>query len=337
MQYLSFLHSTDMDMIPRKISLTLPKSWAACTVAQLEAIATAFMEAEIKASFVPTDDVRIKVNLFFELAGLEVVIPAVEGEKNACVLCRRRGKEYKDEALFPIYSYQVWEWIKSELKWLDTPCSGLVFFPYPEMKLRSKGVEKCFYGAGVLMQDFSWQRYRLAQDYLQLYYIQQNRLLELGKYNLKRKHNRKAFLAQGEKVAQARAQVLSMFFAVEHDVFSERTHQMERSRDFDIDIAADNVEFFMSFDDVKFQVILMWWTGINHYMQTKYPHFFKRSSVSGSGKANPLEVYARITATLEKHIGLNEKQVNDENCHIILQHMEDIAVTNEEYEKIKNR
>lgn len=73
------------------------------------------------------------------------------------------------------------------------------------------------------------------------------------------------------------------------------------------------------------------------YLQSKYPHVFKTTDVKANAKVNPLDVYARMAATMEKHIGIDEERLNNENFYIVLQHTEDIAVTNEEYEKIKRK
>lgn len=322
----------------RRISLTIPHSWAQCSLEQLELIAAELMAGQLGASFVPQDTRTLKARLFFALAGLDIVVPAVEGEEEAYCLCRRHGKEHKNEPSFPVYAWQVSDWIDKQMKWFDTPCTGFVIFPFPEIRLRKNVFRrKTFFSPQPLMQDFSWQRYRLVQDYLQLYYRQQNLLLSLGKKNLRRKENRKAFVEQMKKAGEARSMFLSLLFTSEHKVFDRDTRKYKKTTDYDYDLAVANSKYFDSFSEIKMQVVLMWWTGVMTYLQTKYPHIFKSTGVAANAKVNPLEVYARMTATIEKHIGIDEGRLNNENFHIVLQHFEDIAVTNEEYEKIKRK
>jgi hypothetical protein len=40
---------------------------------------------------------------------------------------------------------------------------------------------------------------------------------------------------------------------------------------------------------------------------------------------------------MEKYVGLNEQEVNNQSFHVILQHMEDIAKENDEMEKMRKK
>lgn len=322
----------------RRISLAIPRSWAQCSLEQLELIATELMADQLGASLVQQDACTVKARVFFALAGLDIVVPAVEGEEDAYCLCRRQGKEYKKGPLFPVYAWQVSDWIDKQMKWFDTPCTGLVIFPFPDIRLCKNFFQrKTFYSPQPLMQDFTWQRYRLVQDYLQLFYRQQNHLLALGRKNLRRKENKKAFFAQMKKTSEVRSMFLSLLFTSEHRVFDKDTRKHKRTTSYDYDLAVANSKYFDNFSEVKFQLVLMWWTGVTTYLQSKYPHIYKNMGVGVNAKTNPLEVYARMAATMEKHIGIDEERLNKEIFHIVLQHFEDIAVTNEEYEKIRRR
>ena len=324
-------------LYPHKISLSVPRSWAQCTKEQLERIAAELIAEQTAASFVPQDMTVLKVRLFFAFARLRIVGQSeAEGDEDKYFLC---VSESKENALpFPVYAWQVSSWIEKELAWLDQPCTGLVALPYPTVRLRKNLFQrKKFYGPQVLMQDFSWQRYRLVQDYLQLYYRQQNMLVALGRKNMRRKKNRQAFVEQMKKATETRSVFLSLLFLAERKVLDKDTGRRKKTVSYDYSACVENAQYFNRFDEIKFQVVLMWWTGIMTYLQTKFPHVFKTTDVKANAKVNPLEVYARMAATMEKHIGIDEERLNNENFHIVLQHMEDIAVTNEEYEKIKRK
>lgn len=323
----------------KQINLKMPTGWAQCSVAQLETIAQTMARNEQLAALAlaPADMTMLKTQLFFALAGLDVLVPSVDGEKEPCCLCRVHGS--KGGTPFNVYAWQVQYWIEKQLAWLDQPCTGLVMFPYPTLKLQlgwlSRG--KTFYGPSALMQDFSWQRYRLAQDYLQLYMQQMNALIILMRKNPLREDNIAATLAMKQQVDDTKAAFLSMLFTCEHRAFDKDAGQKVKTTTFDLGLTQRNAEWLRHVSDTQLQVILFWWSGMMQYMQSKYPHVYKRSNIKTNEKTNPLELYARMVATMEKHVGLNEREVNDENVHIVLQHMEDIGVTNEEMDKINNK
>lgn len=324
-------------LYPRKISLSVPRSWAQCSKEQLETIAAELIAEQATASLVPQDMTALKVRLFFDFAGLRIVGQSeAEDEEDRYFLCVSASN--KNAMPFPIYAWQVSSWIEKELDWLDKPCTGLVSLPYPTIRLRKNIFQrKKFYGPAVLMQDFSWQRYRMVQDYLQLYYRQQNMLVALGRKNMHRKKNRQAFLVQMKKTTETRSMFLSLLFLPERKIIDKDTGRRKKVVSYDYSVSVENAKYFNHFDEVKFQVVLMWWTGIMTYLQSKYPHVFKTTDVKANAKVNPLDVYARMAATMEKHIGIDEERLNNENFYIVLQHTEDIAVTNEEYEKIKRK
>ena len=72
------------------------------------------------------------------------------------------------------------------------------------------------------------------------------------------------------------------------------------------------------------------------YLQTEYPRCFKRQAVKGQPKQNnPLELYTRTTATMQKYLGLDETEVNNQFFQLVLQHMDNMAKENDELERIK--
>lgn len=309
----------------KTVKLNLPISWSRLSVQQLETVARCITRSEQTAAISlsgQADKFQIKTQLFFPLAGLSVLVHHLEdsdGTYSLCCLADEKKKDY--EHSFKIYSWQVYSCIEKYMAWLDTPCSGLVTFPYPILTLHNgtgRGIK--FHGPSALMQDFTWRRFRVTQDYLQLYVQQQNILVSLGRKNMMREKNLKAYTTMLRSVGDVRAKFLSMLFTCEHDIAEEKVYG-----------------YLRNIDDTRFQVILFWWNGMMQYLHGSYPHFYQKTSVSKNNKTNPLSLYARMTATIEKHVGLNEREVNDENFHVVLQHMEDICVTNDEYEKIRNQ
>ena len=72
----------------------------------------------------------------------------------------------------------------------------------------------------------------------------------------------------------------------------------------------NNWRDFAGFSDVKFQCVLFWWTGTMNRLQKKYPKVFRSGSPKKNAVANPLELYTRQTAIMEKYLGINEEELN---------------------------
>ena len=85
-----------------------------------------------------------------------------------------------------------------------------------------------------------------------------------------------------------------------------------------------NLHDFTNYPDYKFQCILFWWVGTMNWLQKKYPKVFKKSPTKGQAQSNPLEVYTRTTATMEKYLGINEEEMNRELYTNVLQHLQDM-------------
>lgn len=331
-----------------KLDLKVPRSWNACTPEQLRSIASILMEAERRAStFSPVNDTDLKTRIFLSLAGLVVLSMTDEG---FVVVGNKEVASRMPVAAepFEIKHWQLQSWLypiagngksaQGVLDWLDPSSQDhLIVFPFPLYRgrlpilsgLLSIPTLLVFEAPAALMQDFTWQRYRYATDYMQLYVDQSNALIKaIRKTHVPvRKESAIAIASQRKELYHTR----SLFLSVLHT---------PKGRDFDIGMVDRNARYFDCYSDIDFQCVLFWWQGMMHYLCRQYPHCFKKAADKPKkGRRNrrvpnPLEFYVSTVATLEKYVGLNEQQVNNENFHLPLQHLERIAIENEEAERM---
>ena len=329
---------------PKRIDLHLPNSWRQASTEELEIIARIMMDETQRVSvYRPFDLQSVKVAVFLLLSGLEIcsgLVPAVEVE-NQYYWCRKitdrkawlkrwwRKITGGDDGRFELYLYQISAICEKELKWLERP-SDVVRFPYP--KLKRNGVR--FVAPSALMQDFSWQRYRFATDFMGGYIQASNRLIRMKKSAVA--YSLSDYKKQERMVENYRAMFLATLFNRKVKKVDDETHLVVNDYAYTANQSVDNMKFFKSFPDERFQVILFWWGGIHLWLQKKYPHCFKKTNVK-SAPANPLELYTRTTATMEKYLGMNERDVNRELYTVVFQHLEDMAKEAEEMDKIRNK
>lgn len=261
------------------------------------------------------------------------------------------------------------------LSWLLKPCT-LTLFPYPELTLpdphHDEGTKERWLnpntlqpevrtvpptvtlaGPAEMMQDFSWQQYRFACDFMSYLAQLENALLREQKKAPLTPPNggmtsHAAPVSEGsprglsprlqhltQQVQEARAQWLATLFSrpVLHQ--DERTRQLTYSPTFIPSQCSDNAYLFMDFPEEQFQVISFWWQGMMHYLSQQFPKVFKSTKVSIGGSDDPFTLYTRSTTTMIKYAATNEDQVNHTTYTIILQHMNDMAEENERIEAMK--
>ena len=184
------------------------------------------------------------------------------------------------------------------------------------------------------MQDFSWQRYRYAQDYHDYYCTLHNQWITMSAHP-----NRYAaadLKAKAKELAMAQSRFLATLFCRRVPQVDSRTGQRSKEYAFVPGQSEANAHYFYRFDEIRFQVILFWWEGMVRYLQEKYPRCFRRQKVKGGApQPNALEVYTRMTATMEKYLGLTEEMVNAQLFHVNLQHLDDMMRESEELKKTK--
>ena len=333
--------------VPKKIDINLPLTWNSCTTEQLEIIAQVLLSRVANATiYTPFDLQECKAELFFRLSDIQVLEkenPVVPIE-NQYFLCSYKGE------VFQLYLWQIEYWLgegevilpdkrkvrkQHMLGFLDGPnkqYDGLTVFPYPVMK---RGLwRKEFHGPDMLMQNFSWQQYRFAQDWLDYHTRASNYLLQMQK---KRSQFSDEDMAKAEKnVDMARASFLATIFNGKVKGVDEQSQRFYKDWEYRSNQHTDNAKYFRHFDPIKFQVITFWWNGMMYYLQQKYPNMFKKGDPNTSS-SNPLEVYVRTSATLEKYLGFTEKEINNQLFHVVLQHIDDMIKENKEMERINGK
>lgn len=343
-----------MMITPETINLHLPNSWNECTTLELETISNCIAQrAEMATRYNPFSMFDVKVNLFFLLSRIEIVEDVnphtpLEEQYYIC-RCKQPNLNVSRGSLkriidffkgnerieFKLYVWQIQSWIEKELSWIDDEkAQGLTRFPYPNIK---RGLlRKKFEGSSALMQDFSWQRYRFAEEYLFFYSKQQNYFLQMIQHV--KRYSRAELKRQFEIVDKAKSTFLAIIYNAKVKQIDDETEKKRFEYSYQSNQHLDNAKYFRHFDDIRFQVILFWWQGMAHYLQEKYPHCFKKQDIKTIHKnVNSLDLYTRTTATMEKYLSMSEKDVNNQTFHIILQHLDDMAKENEEMEKIKSK
>ena len=259
---------------------------------------------------------------------------------------------------FRLRPWQVQYWIDTQLKWLDDEKSTLIFFPYTHLihirhwQWKWPFIKKTYYTPSELLQDFTWQQYRHLQDYMSMYIDIQNALVPLLSKSSSRTstssssssgRSRTDAPADLSHIAQLQAEMTAARNEFLYILFSPNspsaspsdTPSSGRSRTDALYIRKKVARI----TEVQWQVILLWWSGMMHYLKDHYPRCFRSSSSKKKSKnpPNPLELYTSIVATMQKYIGIDEEKINNQTFHVILEQLERIAKENEEIEKINRK
>lgn len=336
--------AVEMIQETRHIDFHLPTGWNQCTTDELEVIAAAIALDTLRADrYHPFDMQAVKLKILLGINHLQVIehIGDSSGVNTSlshtepspaddAYLVRLMGvgrswwhrlfKRQPQEEPFEITAEQLYSMTESHLAWLDDEkAEPLMRVPYPTLKIGRKTLD----GPTPYLDGYTWQQYRYLQDWMQEYIKYTNAISRMQR----RDTAKLAELAM--KAAQAEAEFLAVLFQR-----SGRNNGITESRNNDTLDAA----LFAGFDPVKWQVILFWWSGLMRYLQKKYPRCFKPEKPGKrQRRSNPLELYVRTTATMEKYIGLNEEEVNRQSFHVILQHLDDMAREAEEMERLNKK
>lgn len=322
----------------------------------------------------PFDMMDVKISVFFRLTNIEVVEPlnprvqveaqyytcrirpySLEEEGRGCVY--RAWKKLKawfrhrilgHDDTFMLYVWQIHSWLSASpakgnkraqpglLDWLDMEQGGgLILFPLREVR-RRKGFslrKVAFLGPAPLMDGFSWQRYRFAQDYMQNYMTAQNRLVQLQQ--LGRKASPTDVLKATRNLDMAKALFLATIYERHITYVDEETGRTVTDFRYRSNQSTDYAPYFRNFPDRDWQLILLWWSSMMAYLGKTFPKVFKKQPVGKNERpVNPLEIYTRTTATMEKYLSMTARDVDREPYTTILQQLEDISHHNEEMERI---
>lgn len=331
-------------MEKRHLDLKVPKGWAFCTTRELEMIAEEMIRSQMMASlsrFHPFDWTEIKTRLFFRFAEVEIVSQYFyDGDETdaryglTTFVCRHPslGKE-----TFELQTWQVHSFME-QLAWLDaTDGKGRalpmpkILWPYPERLWRWQWKrwkpEKDYYRPGELLDGLSWQQYRLANDWMEVYTNASNALIAEREKHAKADVERIRSLAEQQE--NARLEVLAQLFYVSDPAEPSKVKSAPR-------------RLLRKITEVEWQVIMFWWSSMMQYLKEQYPKCFKSSDKKPRSRSKstplPIELYTRSMATLQKYLGgLTEDDINRQTAHAILRHLNDMAVEAEEMEKIRRK
>ena len=311
-----------------RIDLRMPKGWSDMTVTELETVASVLVEAAAQRPALNSKQVKVK--LFLALTGLEVLEsanPAKPVEEQYLVVCRRGHVER-----LVMYLWQMHYWMEEQMGWLDKP-SNLLMFPYKEYKKWTwKGRHK-YEGPSALMQNFQWRQYRIAGEYMGYFITESNRLVKMRESNVSASEIKKQLHA----VARAKGLFLATLFNRKVKFVDAETKLIRKEFVYVSSQSIRNWRDFEHFSDVKFQVVLFWWTGTMNWLQKKYPKVFKSTNPKKNTVANPLELYTRQTATMEKYLGINEEELNRELYTNVLQHLQDMMDESDRMKELNNK
>ncbi len=326
------------------MDLKVPRGWQFCSARELEMIAEEMIRSQMMASlsrFHPFDWVEIKTRLFFRFAEVEIVSQYVyDGDETdaryglTTFVCRHPslGKE-----TFELQTWQVHSFME-QLAWLDaTDSKGRavpmpkLLWPYPERLWRLRWKRwmptKEFYRPGEMLDGLSWQQYRLANDWMEVYTNASNALiLEQEK---RAKANAERIRELAVQMEDARLEVLAQLFYVSDPIRPTKVKAAPR-------------RLLRRISEVEWQVIMFWWSSMMQYLKEQYPKCFKSSDKKPKSRSKqpplPIELYTRSMATLQKYLGgLTEEEINAQTAHAILRHLNDMAVEAEEMEKIRKK
>lgn len=365
-----------------KINLTIPRSWNACTTAQLELISDVIREqVERQDRYHPFSMQNAKIALFFALAGIEIVAgpdPRVPVEEQFYLcrlqshrspkfrfwsLLRWRSNAHSEADTFPLYLWQINYWIngspldsKGKLKspshkgegrggsildWLENDSdSFLTKFPYPLIKRRKSrafalGAKVSFQGPEPELSGFTWSQYRLATEAIQNYMQLSNNLVIMKQRGT---FTDEQMLQQAQSVDMAKSYFLATIFNAKTKFVDTSTGMTKFDYHYQNDQITENAPYFRNYPDTQWQVILFWWTGIMHTLSKRYPHVFKVQKVNKNQKpSSALEIYTATIATMQKYVGLNEQECNNQTYSTTLEQLERMSKENEELEKIRKK
>ena len=189
-----------------RIDLEFPDSWEQLTAEQIEAVHRLKHEAYKQAlrSDDPEKTVnQFKLRVFLLLAGLKVRKRAIPKEDGTFIyLLRRKGWKHIFEEI-PMESWQIAQWIKALLPFLDEP-NSLLSCPYTTFKVHGT----TYKAPDPQLTSVTFEQYNHAQQFL-IAYWDTFRLIEEMKNN---GSSVKAIKHQYKELEQYKAQFLATLF-----------------------------------------------------------------------------------------------------------------------------
>ena len=298
----------------KEIDIKLPTGWLDLSLDQLKMVA----RVNIRYADVADRDrykLFVRINLFFKLGGLSVI--RIEQESvdsdDLCYLVLRDSEEFR------IRTFQIRYWTEKHLGWLfETPT--LVTIPAETMRVQKSRI---YHVPPTMMNGFSWRRFRLACDMIEYYAGCSNNMVRL----LKQEDPNTTRIARVNKeINLSKAKFLATLFTREND---DSEFSLDRLERYEKDM--------LQVSDEWFQIILFWWESVMNRLMKIYPRIFSEQGMKSDRVKDPMTVYSRTVATLEKYLSLPEDKLNEETYTNILQHLDDIVRQNEEIENMRRK
>lgn len=158
-----------------------------------------------------------------------------------------------------------------------------------------------------LLDGYVWQEYRLMQDWMDVYVRTSNRLATLP---------------------------------AKHPQYNNVRTDMMNARNNFLDILLRKEHASKDIDDIKWQVILFWWSGLMRVLMRKYPRCFKqeKNTKRKQRPQNPLNIYTSIIATMQTKTHLSEETIDKHTSYqVVLEQLERLAKESEEMEKLNRK
>ncbi len=284
------------------IDLHLPTSWNGCTTADLEAIAAAIIAEQQRTDrYHPFDWSRVKLSVVLAINGL--VVASLAGDNEYMVT------RHDDKEPWPITTEQLLA-LTERLAWIDDKKSNKTIyqFPYPDLTLTINHSPLTIVGPQPLLDGYTWQEYRYLTDWMQEYMRCTN-------------------------ARQDATEPMAQFLAVLFKPAPSGDNPANREP------LTLNPESFASFDAIKWQVILFWWSSLMALLQQKFPRVFKPQPVGRGQKKNetPWDFYNRVTAMLADEYKSSEADQQNETYGVTLQKLQNMADKAAELERVKAR
>ena len=178
----------------------------------------------------------------------------------------------------------------------------------------------------------------MAQDYMEYYF----KVVAKIQDDITASRNND-ITAGRQQLAQARALLLATFYNGRVTYVDPETHQPKTDWRYVSGQATANSEAFIDFPEVRFQVVLLWWSTVMQRLHRVYPKCFKSDDGDKKKKKrrpkpqDPLADYAKLTATLQHITNFDSDRLEHEPHEVILQRLTQMITENEEMEKIRKK
>lgn len=333
-----------------ELKLFQNRAWDALSPVELRMVATAMTEAAESGGY-SLESVFLR--MLVSVNDLDVLYtnsePNEEGVLEPVYWVRERKKDAIPFTI-PLYALQFWVKPKKDggggcLDWLIAGSQRTISPEVPRSNRwfgRLFSLPRGFAAPAHLMSDVKWQHYRAISDYFEQWVkidnaVRRARFSAAAPSSDKPKQPSSLAGPKGDELlAKARAQWLAA-------IFCRRTLHRDRQRgtltysfSYRPGQAVRNQKYFLHVSPVDFQMLLFWWEGMQHWLRRKYPKCFRQGGGGGKDKQDPLSLYSRSIATLEKFTGSDEETINQKTYTVILQQFNDMVEQNEEYEKMKH-